>query len=115
MAISVVTPVWAVYFFGFNTGKRLQLPELSNEKHSYRQIFIAGVFAGAVTSLVVAPSDRVKCLLQMQTSNKTREYNGTIDCIRKLYKQNGFRALFKGTLATLAKDAPASGVYFTTY
>jgi solute carrier family 25 carnitine/acylcarnitine transporter 20/29 len=89
----------------------------------------------------MAPGERVKCLLQIQANEGTKKYSGSGDCIKKLYKEGksslsallafvesfgstfekiffspgGIRSVFKGTAATLARDVPASGVYFMTY
>ena len=38
-----------------------------------------------------------------------------IDCVKKLYKENGIRGVYKGFLITLYRELPASGVYFSTY
>lgn len=64
----------------------------------------------------MAPGERIKCLLQIQSaSNTEKKYNGTLDCAKKLYKEGGIRSIYKGTAATLMRDVPASGVYFATY
>ena len=55
--------------------------------------------------------------MQIQSSapGAEKKYNGTLDCVKKLYKEGGMRSIYKGTFATLARDVPASGVYFATY
>lgn len=64
----------------------------------------------------MAPGERIKCLLQIQSaSSAEKKYNGTLDCAKKLYRQGGIRSIYKGTAATLMRDVPASGVYFATY
>jgi solute carrier family 25 carnitine/acylcarnitine transporter 20/29 len=52
----------------------------------------------------------VKCLLQIQNNDKLL-YNGMIDCVRKIYKENGIRGVYKGFLITMYRELPASGVY----
>jgi solute carrier family 25 carnitine/acylcarnitine transporter 20/29 len=61
----------------------------------------------------MAPIERVKCLLQIQSSNK--KYRGTFDCARQLFKEGGLRLLYKGTFATLLRDVPSNGTFFATY
>lgn len=42
----------------------------------------------------------------MMTSGKTgadRMYNGTMDCIRKIYKDEGGKAFFKGCLSNVIR------------
>ena len=80
------------------------------------QVFYAGLLAGVFTTAIMAPGERIKCLLQIQSASDTaKKYNGTIDCAKKLYKEGGIRSVYKGTTATLMRDVPASGVYFASY
>lgn len=79
------------------------------------QIFYAGLLSGVFTTAIMAPGERIKCLLQIQASQGEKKYNGTFDCVKKLYKEGGMRSIYKGTAATLMRDVPASGVYFATY
>lgn len=53
--------------------------------------------------------------IQSASAGAEKKYNGTLDCVKKLYKEGGIRSIYKGTFATLARDVPASGVYFATY
>lgn len=72
--------------------------------------------AGVFTTGIMAPGERIKCLLQIQSGQGAeKKYNGAMDCAKKLYKQGGIQSVYKGTVATLLRDVPASGVYFMTY
>jgi len=110
-----VTPMYAVCFFGFGLGKSLQTPKLANGEYALHQIFTAGLLSGVFTTGIMAPGERIKCLLQIQSANAEKKYNGTLDCVKKLYKEGGIRSIYKGTFATALRDVPASGVYFATY
>lgn len=111
-----VTPMYAICFLGFGVGKSLQTPSLPNGEYSSRQIFSSGLMAGVFTTGIMAPGERVKCLLQIQSGEgATKKYNGFSDCVKKLYAEGGIRSIYKGTIATLLRDVPASGVYFMTY
>ena len=81
------------------------------------QIFSAGLLAGVFTTAIMAPGERIKCLLQVQASTpgSVKKYNGAVDCVKKLYREGGIRSVFKGTAATALRDMPASGVYFASY
>jgi solute carrier family 25 carnitine/acylcarnitine transporter 20/29 len=105
-----VTPMFAICFLGFGIGKKLQTPAKPNGEYSSPQIFSAGLLAGVFTTLIMAPGERIKCLLQIQANEGTKKYNGSIDCAKKLYYEGGIRSVFKGTGATLMRDVPASGV-----
>ncbi|XP_057411707.1 mitochondrial carnitine/acylcarnitine carrier protein isoform X1 [Balaenoptera acutorostrata] len=109
-----VTPMFAVCFFGFGLGKKLQ------QKHpedvlSYPQLFAAGMLSGVFTTGIMTPGERIKCLLQIQASSGETKYTGALDCAKKLYKEAGIRGIYKGTVLTLMRDVPASGMYFMTY
>jgi len=58
----------------------------------------------------------VKVLLQIQgQSSGPKKYNGGVDVVRQLYKEGGIRSVFRGSVATLARDGPGSAAYFATY
>jgi solute carrier family 25 carnitine/acylcarnitine transporter 20/29 len=107
--------MYAVCFLGFGVGKSLQTPAGENGIFTPSQNFKAGLLAGVFTTLIMAPGERIKCLLQIQAASGEKKYNGSLDCAKKLYATGGIRSVFKGTFATLARDVPASGVYFASY
>ena len=115
--ITGVSPMFAVCFFGYGLGKKLQQKH-PNEELNLFQIFNAGMLSALFTTVIMAPGERIKCLLQVQAASGSKgpmKYNGPIDCARKLYSEGGIRSVFKGTSATLLRDIPASGVYFSSY
>lgn len=109
-----VTPIFAVSFAGFNVGKSIQQDKPSDPL-SYYQLFLAGCVAGLFSTTIMAPGERVKCLLQVQQSAATAKYAGPVDCVKQLYREGGIRSIYKGTMATFARDVPASGMYFMSY
>jgi solute carrier family 25 carnitine/acylcarnitine transporter 20/29 len=112
-----VTPMYAICFLGFGIGKSLQTPSGPNGQYNLIQIFNAGLLSGVFTTAIMAPGERIKCLLQIQAASLSSEkkYNGSLDCAKKLYREGGIRSIYRGTAATLLRDVPASGVYFATY
>lgn len=111
-----VTPMYAITFFGYSLGMKLQTPANGTEYTSL-QIFNAGMLSAIFTTALNGPGERVKCLLQVQSANQSSPalYSGPIDCVNKLYRQGGLRSVFRGTFATLLRDVPANGVYFCSY
>ncbi|TRY55981.1 hypothetical protein DNTS_018861 [Danionella cerebrum] len=110
-----VTPMFAVCFFGFGLGKKLQ-QKSPEDALTYPQLFAAGMLSGVFTTSIMAPGERIKCLLQIQAAAGGQpKYAGPMDCVKQLYRQNGIRGLYKGTALTLMRDVPASGMYFMTY
>lgn len=69
---------------------------------------------------ITAPFERVKVILQVQGQKQLApgekpKYNGGVDVVRQLYREGGFRSVFRGSAATLARDGPGSAAYFAAY
>ncbi|XP_003341753.1 mitochondrial carnitine/acylcarnitine carrier protein isoform X1 [Monodelphis domestica] len=109
-----VTPMFAVCFFGFGLGKKLQQKN-PDDVLTYPQLFAAGMLSGVFTTGIMTPGERIKCLLQIQASSGETKYTGALDCAKKVYQESGIRGIYKGTMLTLLRDVPASGMYFMTY
>ncbi|XP_067013535.2 mitochondrial carnitine/acylcarnitine carrier protein isoform X1 [Anabrus simplex] len=113
--VTAVSPIFAICFFGFGVGKRL-IQKHPDEQLTLPKIFAAGAFSGIFTTIITAPGERVKCILQVQqAATGPPKYKGPIDVITKLYKEGGIASIYKGSVATLLRDVPASGMYFMTY
>ena len=66
----------------------------------------------------MAPSERIKCLLQVQANlekGAKPKYTGMVDCGKKLFAEGGIRSLYKGSAATLIRDVPGSIAWFGAY
>lgn len=109
-----VSPIFAICFFGYNWGKRLFASDPAHlAKH---EILMAGMFSGIFTTAIMAPGERIKVLLQIQSASQgAHKYKGPVDVIRQLHREGGIRSLYRGTAATLLRDVPASGAYFLSY
>ncbi|XP_067684162.1 mitochondrial carnitine/acylcarnitine carrier protein-like [Haliotis asinina] len=113
--ITGVAPIFAICFYGYGIGKTLQ-QKTPGEQLSHIQTFNAGMIAGVMTTVIMAPGERIKCLLQIQqAAGGEAKYKGPIDCMRQLYKESGIRGVYRGTFATLCRDVPATGMYFMSY
>ena len=121
-----VTPMFAVSFWGYDMGKRLvntftTVPVVNNTpQYSIGQISAAGFFSAIPMTLITAPFERVKVLLQIQGQKQLApgekpKYSGGVDVVRQLYKEGGIRSVFRGSAMTLARDGPGSAAYFAVY
>ena len=64
----------------------------------------------------MVPGDRIKVILQIQgQSDAPPKYNGPIDCLKKVYAEQGVRGLYKGTALTFLRDGPGSVAYYGFY
>lgn len=82
---------------------------------SLAEVTFAGAFSAVPTTLFMAPSERVKVLMQIQGQGGEAKYKGPLDVVRQLYKEGGVRSIFRGTGATLLRDSPGSAAYFVAY
>ncbi|CAH4029909.1 mitochondrial carnitine/acylcarnitine carrier protein [Pieris brassicae] len=110
-----VAPIFAISFFGFGLGKKL-IKSDEEQILTRTELFAAGAFSGIFTTSIMAPGERIKCLLQIQQGGSgPQKYSGMLDCARQLYAEGGIRSIYKGSVATILRDVPASGMYFMTY
>jgi len=105
-----VSPIFAVSFLGYDVGKRLVQYGTGTDELTLTGKCLAGGFSAIPTTVFMAPSERVKCLLQ--TTNK---YSGSWDCARDVLRTGGIRSLYRGTVLTLLRDVPGSVAWFGTY
>ncbi|KAI4282909.1 MAG: hypothetical protein L6R38_002574 [Xanthoria sp. 2 TBL-2021] len=119
-----VTPMFAVSFWGFDVGKSLvrSFSPSTNSQTPFTiaQISAAGFFSAIPMTLITAPFERVKVLLQIQgqknlAPGEKPKYSGGVDVVRQLYKEGGIKSVFRGSAMTLARDGPGSAAYFATY
>ncbi|KAG7253257.1 hypothetical protein CRUP_005072, partial [Coryphaenoides rupestris] len=52
--------------------------------------------AGAIAASLVTPADVIKTRLQVAARAGQTTYNGVNDCFRKIMREEGFKALWKG-------------------
>jgi solute carrier family 25 carnitine/acylcarnitine transporter 20/29 len=112
----------AVSFWGYDVGKSLvrKYSTVTDNQFSVGQVAAAGFFSAIPMTLITAPFERVKVLLQIQgqktlAPGEKPKYSGGVDVVRQLYKEGGVRSVFRGSFATLARDGPGSAAYFATY
>ncbi|KAI9833757.1 MAG: hypothetical protein M1819_003490 [Sarea resinae] len=117
-----VTPMFAVSFWGYDMGKSLvrTFSTVPNNQYSIAQISAAGFFSAIPMTIITAPFERVKVLLQIQgqkalAPGEKPKYSGGLDVVRQLYKEGGVRSVFRGSAMTLARDGPGSAAYFAAY
>jgi solute carrier family 25 (adenine nucleotide translocator) protein 4/5/6/31 len=95
----------ACYFGGYDTLKRILF---SDGKSSIFFKFLVAQAVTGVSGLVSYPLDTVRRRLMMQSGRKEVLYNGTMDCVRKIYQKEGGRAFFKGAFSNILRGMGAS-------
>ncbi|KAL9134019.1 MAG: hypothetical protein Q9175_004799 [Cornicularia normoerica] len=109
---------------GYDVGQKLVRafsPQTNSEAHfTIAQTSTAGFFSAIPMTIITAPFERVKVLLQIQGQKQLApgekpRYSGGMDVVRQLYKEGGIRSVYRGSAMTLARDGPGSATYFASY
>ena len=91
-------------------GEQTVIPEgISKHMHASRYL-IAGGVAGATSRTFTAPLDRIKVVLQVQTTRAR-----VMPAIRDILREGGFLGFFRGNGLNVMKVAPESAIRFYTY
>mmetsp|Transcript_7211 Transcript_7211/g.16971 ORF Transcript_7211/g.16971 Transcript_7211/m.16971 type:complete len:323 (-) Transcript_7211:49-1017(-) len=86
-----------------------------HEERKPLPLFLSGASAGVVFTTLIFPLDTIKSTLMADNSHAThRQYNGVIDCAKKLYARQGFRAFTQGIAPSLLRATPGLGMLVVT-
>jgi solute carrier family 25 aspartate/glutamate transporter 12/13 len=77
--------------------------------------FALGSLAGAFGAFMVYPIDLVKTRMQNQRSSRVGEmlYKNSLDCAKKVIRNEGFKGLYSGVLPQLVGVAPEKAIKLT--
>ncbi|VDK64764.1 unnamed protein product [Onchocerca ochengi] len=78
---------------------------------NYCTHFIASLISGMAAVIVSTPADVVKTRIMVQT----HQYKGSYDCLKRICRDEGFFALYKGFVPLYVRSAPWSLVFWITY
>ena len=74
---------------------------------------LCGGFTGLSSVTLTYPTDLIRRRLQIQGFDPSvPKYNGIMDCVRKIVKQEGYRGLYRGLNATYIKLFPSVAIQF---
>ncbi|CAL1284411.1 unnamed protein product [Larinioides sclopetarius] len=102
------------------------MKSVKSENSSLQNQFLAGSAAGIVQSFVTSPMELAKTRMQLQGQDAREKrtpfwqknriiYKNPLDCLLKVFKSEGLRGVYRGLACTILRDAPAFGVYFSSY
>ncbi|XP_076758281.1 calcium-binding mitochondrial carrier protein Aralar1 isoform X6 [Xylocopa sonorina] len=85
-------------------------------------LLVSGAIAGVPAAALVTPADVIKTRLQVVARQGQTTYNGLLDCAKKIYKEEGARAFWKGATGIglyrdtrVFRSSPQFGVTLFTY
>jgi solute carrier family 25 protein 38 len=106
-------PGTGLYFLLLNNVQALTRKTLgSRADHSLAALF-CGSSARCLATMALMPFTVVKT--RFEASGTNHIYRGTFDALKTIASQEGARGLYSGWIATIARDAPFSGLYFMFY
>ena len=76
---------------------------------------VAGGLAAIFTMTLVYPTDTIRRRLAIGGTKGVPKANGTIDCIKTLYRQGGMGIFYKGITLNSLKVGPQMAVQFFVY
>ncbi|KAK4439963.1 Mitochondrial arginine transporter BAC1 [Sesamum alatum] len=103
----------------YSQSKKLLQGEIRNEKPQPLAIVPSGAFAGAIISLILCPSELIKCRMQVQGVDSSlpssSRYSGPIDCALRTVKTEGITGIFRGGVTTLLRESIGNAIFFSIY
>uniref|UniRef100_H2VC65 Solute carrier family 25 member 24 n=1 Tax=Takifugu rubripes TaxID=31033 RepID=H2VC65_TAKRU len=105
-----IAPETAIKFMAYEQYKKL----LSSEPGKVRthERFMAGSLAGATAQTAIYPMEVLKTRL---TLRKTGQYSGMFDCAKKILKNEGVKAFYKGYIPNILGIIPYAGIDLAIY
>lgn len=102
-----VIPARSINFYVYGNGKHLIANYLNGGREEAWVHLAAGLTAGIATSTATNPIWLIKTRLQLDKNvaerageTATRQYKNSLDCIRQVFRDEGFRGFFKGMSAS---------------
>ncbi len=93
----------AIVFGVYGTLTRMRTSEPTMLWHA-----TAGSIAGISQTVITCPMELIKTRAQLTSSS-------VLSCFRHLIRTEGSRGLYRGLMATIARDAPAFATYFSCF
>lgn len=78
-------------------------------------LLLSAVIAGVPAAYLVTPADVIKTRLQVAARKGQTTYSGVLDACRKIWKEEGGQAFWKGGPARVFRSAPQFGFTLLTY
>lgn len=108
-------PFSAIYFPTYNHLKSDFFGESPTKKLGILQLLAAGAIAGMPAAYLTTPCDVVKTRLQVEARQGQTNYRGLIHCAKTVWREEGFKAFYKGGPARILRSSPQFGATLAAY
>ncbi|KAL8971819.1 MAG: hypothetical protein Q9183_000864 [Haloplaca sp. 2 TL-2023] len=108
-------PFSGIYFPAYNHLKRDLFGESPSKKLGIIQLLTAGAIAGMPAAYLTTPCDVIKTRLQVEARKGETKYTSLRHCASTVYREEGFKAFFKGGPARVLRSSPQFGFTLAAY
>ncbi|KAK3491296.1 putative mitochondrial carrier protein ARALAR1 [Neurospora crassa] len=108
-------PFSAIYFPTYSHLKKDLFGESQTKKLGVLQLLTAGAIAGMPAAYLTTPCDVIKTRLQVEARKGDTQYTGLRHAAKTIWKEEGFRAFFKGGPARIFRSSPQFGFTLAAY
>lgn len=108
-------PFSAIYFPTYSHLKKDMFGETATKKLSVWQLLTAGAIAGMPAAYLTTPCDVIKTRLQVEARHGDTQYHGLRHAAATIWKEEGFKAFFKGGPARIMRSSPQFGFTLAAY
>ncbi|KAG0272797.1 hypothetical protein BGZ95_011416 [Linnemannia exigua] len=106
---------WNGGYFGCIQGVRSVIPEAETPNGNLARNFVAGAIGGTFATMLNTPFDVVKTRIQNQAKGSVLKYNWTLPGVAMVYREEGFRALYKGFVPKVLRLGPGGGILLVVF
>ncbi|RPA89394.1 mitochondrial carrier [Choiromyces venosus 120613-1] len=108
-------PFSAIYFPTYSHLKKDWFGESPTKKLGILQLLISGAIAGMPAAYLTTPCDVIKTRLQVEARKGQTHYRGLIHCASTIWREEGFKAFYKGGPARILRSSPQFGFTLAAY
>jgi len=96
-----IIPYRAVYFGGYDTLKKIFIPDPSQA--TFLKSWSIAQVNTTIAQFTIYPLDTIRRRIIMHGGGQRKLYKNSWDCLKVIYKEEGIKGFYKGTTANIAR------------